>query len=1066
MWCSWGAPFLRVPHPLGGPCALFYVYQSCDGRLTSGRVESPDVRARYLPFVAGLIFAGAIAWRPADPESVLAQSSERPTPAPRQTASAPATAGRPLARPIHLERISSEDGLSHNTVYAILQDSQGFIWFGTQDGLDRYDGHAFLSYKHDPAHPRSLASSWIGALLEDRTKRLWVGTRAGLHRLLRDGTGFERVTLAAPDEKTPAVRSVTALVEGPDGALWVGTDRGLFRFGPGRDRPVAFFHDPRDPGSLAANLVHAVRIAPDGTPWILTEGPRFQATLNRFSGNFERLEVGDTRALAFTAGGDVWLDPRRPVSPARLWRREVELSRALGITALAEDRGGRLWVGTFDGLFWRTPDDGQVRLIPTSHIGAGNLASEINTIVEDRAGAIWIGSFGGVLRYDPQAKAFDHLASRPGDANSLSSNAVSSVFEDGRGHLWVATYGSGLNEIDRRSGRVVHYRQRAGDRTSLCGDYVWDITSSNRGVLWASTTSGFCRLEDGRFRSYDLAAPTTSPLILREDARGRLWMGTLTGLYLFDPDRGAAALIGDARHGLPQPIDALHIAPDGRVWVASGSSGDLASYDPATQKFAVYRQVAIEGVWDIESARDGAMWLATGSGLTRFDPASGRSERIPIEDKEAGTVFYSLLTDPDGRLWAGTNKGLVRYDPASRAFRRFDLGDGIGSLEFNRHAAFAGVSELFFGGMNGITSLVPAEIRDNSYLPPVVLTAIQLLGRNGERNLDPFDRQELTLSPGDYAVSFDFTALNFTQTVKNRFAYTLEGFDSDWIQAGTRRFARYTNLPPGRYRLRVRGTNNDGVPSPFEASLRVIVEPAFWETWWFRMIAGGLVAGGLFLAYKIRIRRLVELEQLRLRIASDLHDELGSELSGIALASRLVGRHDHLTDKDRSRLADVASAAARITAGLRDIVWYISPEQDTLQSLEQRMRSVAHTMLDGIAHEFHSGGIRPVPLDMDRRRNLFLIYKELLHNVLRHANATRVEVTLDATQGNLRLEVADNGIGMSECGNDGAGLKNIRRRAAELGADLQIESEPAKGTRTCLTAAMTRTRRGRRAADA
>ena len=181
---------------------------------------------------------------------------------------------------------------------------------------------------------------------------------------------------------------------------------------------------------------------------------------------------------------------------------------------------------------------------------------------------------------------------------------------------------------------------------------------------------------------------------------------------------------------------------------------------------------------------------------------------------------------------------------------------------------------------------------------------------------------------------------------------------------------------------------------------------------------GWALIGGLFVAYKLRIRRLVELEQLRLRIASDLHDELGSELSGIALASRLIGRHDELTEKDRSRLADVASAAARVTAGLRDIVWYISPEEDTLESLEQRMKSVARTMLDGIAYEFRSSGIRPVPLDMDRRRHLFLIYKEVLHNILRHAEATRVTIALEAHAGALRLEIVDNGVGMSRRANE------------------------------------------------
>jgi signal transduction histidine kinase len=638
------------------------------------------------------------------------------------------------------------------------------------------------------------------------------------------------------------------------------------------------------------------------------------------------------------------------------------------------------------------------------------------------------------------------------------------VVESG-GRLWIGTYGAGLTEIDRQSGRVVQHRQRAVDAAGLCGNYIWDLTPSARGTLWISTGTGVCRLDGGRFHAYGLPAPNTIALTLREDGRGRLWMGSGNGVYVLEPDARAARLIDASRGGLPTPIDALHVDEAGRIWMASGGSGDLASYDPETRGVAVFRNVAVEGVWDIESARDGALWLATGSGLTRFDPASQQIERFRPDD-EAGSVFYSVLTDRDGRLWAGTNKGLIRYDPSARTSRRFDLGDGIGNLEFNRHAAFASDSKFFFGGMNGVTSFVPSEIRDNAYLPPVVLTAIQVLGENGERNLDPLQQRELTLSPGDYAVSFEFAALNYTHSPKNRFAYRLEGFDSDWIQAGTRRFARYTNLPPDRYVLKVRGTNNDGVPSPLEASLAVIVQPPFWATWWFRLAAGGLLYGGLFVAYKLRIRRLMELQQLRLRIASDLHDELGSELSGIALASRLIGRHDALTDKDRSRLADMASAAARITAGLRDIVWYISPEQDTLQSLEQRMKSVAGSMLDGITYQFRSSGIRPVPLDIDQKRHLFLIYKELLHNILRHAHATGVEITLEADQSRVRLEIADNGVGMSAGPTGGTGLNNIRRRADELGATLTIDSEPGKGTRIGLTAPMTQTRRSRRAVDA
>jgi signal transduction histidine kinase len=266
-------------------------------------------------------------------------------------------------------------------------------------------------------------------------------------------------------------------------------------------------------------------------------------------------------------------------------------------------------------------------------------------------------------------------------------------------------------------------------------------------------------------------------------------------------------------------------------------------------------------------------------------------------------------------------------------------------------------------------------------------------------------------------------------------------------------------LPAGRYVLRVRGSNNDGVWSRHEAALPVTVLPPFWQTWWFRIAAASLAVAGLVVAYKMRIRRLLALERLRLRIASDLHDELGSELSGIAMASSLIGREDRLTDKDRSRLADVAATAARVMTGLRDIVWYINPEQDTLESLEQRMRSVARTLLDGTTHEFRSSGIRPAPIEMDRRRHLFLIYKELVTNVVRHARASRVDIRLDMTERLLRLEVADDGVGLKDEEGAGTGLRSIRRRAAEIGADLEIESRPGAGTRARLIVPLTRTRR-------
>lgn len=315
--------------------------------------------------------------------------------------------------PVRLERLASEHGLSHNSVYAILQDSHGFLWFGTQGGLDRYDAHVFLSFRHDPADPRSLASNWVGALLEDGAGNFWVGTHGGLHRRRREGDGFDRIALVAPGESGNPARSVTSLAEDRDGTVWIGTDRGLFALSPGHDTSTSYLHDPKDASSLASNSVRSIRVAPDGAVWILTEGPGELSTLNLFSGQFERIQVPQTWAVAFTATGDLWLDPRKPVTTAALRAHEADLSRANRITALTQATDGRLWVGTYEGLFSRDPDTGDLHLAATSHLGAGALAGEVNTIAEDRAGNIWVGTFGGVVRYDPHAKAFDHLAVQP-----------------------------------------------------------------------------------------------------------------------------------------------------------------------------------------------------------------------------------------------------------------------------------------------------------------------------------------------------------------------------------------------------------------------------------------------------------------------------------------------------------------------------------------------------------------------------------------------------------------------------------------------------------------------------
>jgi signal transduction histidine kinase len=495
-------------------------------------------------------------------------------------------------------------------------------------------------------------------------------------------------------------------------------------------------------------------------------------------------------------------------------------------------------------------------------------------------------------------------------------------------------------------------------------------------------------------------------------------------------------------------VDTLNQDSRGRVWLGSAGSGltTLAVYDPASGAATAYREAGRAGIWDIASAGGDAVWLATSTGLSHFDPVARRSRAVATPGD--GGLFYSVLVDEAGLVWAGTNKGIVRFDPAGGATRRFLPVDGTGNVEFNRHAAARLLDgSLAFGGMHGVTYFRPADLVHNPHPPPVAITAARVVGRRGEADRLLPDGS-VALGPGDVAVTFEFAALGFTAALQNALAYRLEGWDRDWLDAGHARSVRYTNLPPASYTFRVRAANNDGVWNREGAAVTVVVAPAFWQSWWFRLAVALLAAAAILVWHRARLARALEVERLRLRIAADLHDELGSDLSGIALAASLLGRDEALSERSRDRLARVAAAVARVTEGLRDIVWHVNPEHDTLPALEARLRGVAAAILGDLAHDVRTSGVTR-PVSMDVRRHLVLIVKELLANIVRHARATRVAIRVAWAAGALRLSVADDGRGFDEAnGERGAGLANIERRARAIGGSVVTETGTERGTRT------------------
>lgn len=969
-------------------------------------------------------------------------------------------------------RVEGVGALSRASIYTILQDRRGFLWFGTGAGLYRYDGYELIDYGDDSSRAASPGGSIVWSLVEDARERLWVLTTAGVQILDRGSEKFspplpgsERLRGNSPNvgrlvrgptetiwwvhkdhpplrydrragrfHRATGVDTVRAFYEDSGGVYWFSTeDPGLYRYDPDAEER-RYFEPAPEHEWLTRHAVDAIRRGRNGTHWVVSRGG---------VGSF------DPRTGEFTLRAR--FEPRPSRRPSRL----------------VDDGRGSLWIRSLGELYRFDPERDALTQVMSSP------DRDLWSVYPDRAGTVWIGTLGGLYRRPPGARSISHLGSDD-RTGGLSSDLVTAIYEDPDrpGTVWVGTIGGGLNRIDQSEGRVTHFLDAA--RSTECGaENVWSIHEGTDEVLWFGTDCGLHRLDrrDGDVRTFlPRPARTDDHLqnnidVITEDAVGRLWIGTYWGdLFRFDRTTEEFVQI----HKLESPVRTLH-ADDGQLWIGTQGGGLLRMELDGNRlrRYPIDRHaprglgLGASELWFIHETDREELWLGTGAGLIRFRPEEGTFE-FPLEDEEvSGSTVFGILEDEGGRFWLGTDHGLFRFDPdgpAEQRILRYDESDGVKNVEFNRRAVFQNHrGRFFFGGTSGLTSFHPERIWRNPHVPPVVLTEIVKSNRDTTVSVNPFDRDELVLSYRDYTVSFEFAALDYTKPARNRYAYRLEGFDGEWTPAGTRRYARYTNIPAGEYVFRVRGSNNHGVWNEEGTTVAVVVEAPFWQTWWFRLSIVLALAGLLAGAYRYRIRRLNEMHRLRLRIARDLHDDIGASLGSIALTSDMVRRRTSSEEERRNYLEKIGRTARETSADLREIVWLVNPNNERVDHLVEYMRRITGTLLTGIFYTFTvSSDLEVDGLGLAFRRNVLLIYKEILHNVRRHARATEVDVQLQIDGGRFVLRVTDDGVGFDPKDADGGrGLSNIRNRADGIGGAVRISSRPGGGTTVTFSAKIT-----------
>lgn len=1017
------------------------------------------------------------------------------------------------SEPLHIDRIPSELGLSQNLISTILQDHKGFLWVGTKDGLNRFDGYKFTVYQYDAFDSTSLSDNFITALHEDREGRLWVGTRKGLNLFDRDAEIFHR---SLPDPVNPNSLShafVSAIVEdfreSGRGGIWVAT------YGGGLNKIVL----PADVGSFdGATYTH-----------FRTDSTSAMAEKSLSSDIIEHLEADGRGALWAINGRSIHKLIRPPGQsgyvasrfdpnpPDPVWKKMLEDRSNFDPYLLASGANGRIWIWADVGLIRWEAETEELSYYNLRHENPPDFSW---TLYEDPSGVVWIGFDGGLGRFVPRTGRYDFYKHEPGNPNNLPASGVQAILEDAGGVLWLGSNGHGLFRYDPKAEPFAKIKTREDGKLALWrGGSLRAICETRDGALWLGTADRkFFRLDRTTGAVYP--APSEEWRVvysMLQDRAGALWLGSSMGLFRMDWQNGQPGRID---YFEPEPDDPKGLGSDwvfkvfedrdGEIWIAT--SEKFSRLDRRTNRFVSYRYLSPDpGVFKqstftcIHQDRKGVFWLGAADGLLRFDRSTGlfKSYRNDPKDRFSlshnvvraicedpfdpekflwiGTaggglnrfdldaekfthfttkdglpnmVIYAILSDEDNHLWMSTNHGLSRFNPRTFTFKNFDVKTGLQDNEFNACSYFKSESgELFFGGINGFNAFYPADIRENLHIPPVVITDFRIFNEPISPSIrSPLETsiseaEKIRLRHDQKVFSFEFAALDFTDPAKNRYAYKMENFDEDWQQAGTNHSAAYTNLDPGEYIFRVKGSNNDGVWNEEGTAINITILPPWWQTWWAYSLFLLLALAALYVLRRYELNRihlknqarmerleadkLRELDQMKSRFFANISHEFRTPLTLImgqidslrlllkdpALKTRIemAFRNSRLLLRLINQLLDLA----QLEAGGKQLQLVYGDIVPLLRRLTQSFESLALKKQIDLRFYCASDAIKT---DYDPEK-----IQKIIHNLLSNAfkftpkgGKIRVRVTVDSdrsvyqlkTEDCLRITIRDSGVGI------------------------------------------------------
>ena len=1031
---------------------------------------------------------------------------------------------------LKFETISINDGLSQGMVNAILQDHYGFMWFATNDGLNRFDGYHFTIFKNNTDDSTSIAGNFIRFLFEDSKGRVWVATADnGLDLFDRETETFIHFKHSNSNKNSISSNSITSIEEDKYGCIWVGTIKGLNRIQLLNKKEIETGSKETDQRDFFKQ--HDVKI----TTLIFDKAHPEHEYFSR-DNNFP---LADWRASNFFIDNNnvIWVSAQECLFQIIIPSENNFEINKIDIQNYLPAKKNNSFLEKYVQGFVPIPNSKRFLMLFETGITEVNTdTKEIKFLYNnsndeliysfpnavDLNGNLWTGFENKLQTFNINNKEWNTISNFDKNSNQ-PLNFISCTFRDQSGNIWMGTQGYGLFKYNNKFERF-HTTDNISINQMVSGvnenvliiknpmdelffnfDYKKNIYNSpvdkskfkfqKIPINNAAKTKSILQDEDGSYwigriglyhyepktnkisyywDNYDNVFP------LFDDKQGHLWFGNTNGIVCFDKQQKKSQEFKFPVTSTGGPYDflqAIYKGNDERLWLATLRG--LFSFNTGNKQWIQYKNIP----GDITSLSydlifcicpdpiepDRYLWIGTkGGALNKFDIKTGHCKRYSMKDGLPNDVIYGIVKDDDNNLWMSTNNGISRLNIKDNSFSNFDEKDGLQGNEFNRNA-FCKLPNniIFFGGLKGFNYFNPREIATNKFVPKVLFTNINI----NYSSVDFKNQQSILKQPAYLThaielpykhnnIRIEFSSLDFTTLKSNRFQFKLVGYDANWINSGTENKASYTNLNPGSYTFLVKGTNSDGTWNETASELSITILPPWYMTWWFRTLSLLIIIFVLYAIYRYRINSIIALQEIRNGIAKDLHDDVGANLSTIAIFADVAGRPSKSKEEVNGLLKKIIGYARSSQESMSDIVWMVNAKNDNFQNIISRMQTVSRELLEpnDIQVVFKNDDYEnDIKLNAKQRKAIYLIFKEALHNIVKYAHATKVTILIYKKNNAVLMEITDNGIGFNvdEISNEiikgGNGIKNMKLRAKELKGNLNITSDEKTGTSVLLS---------------